>query len=77
MVPILLSLAIDLHPIQSLNFVALDTMPHRLVLAEAFVENVDVLGPMGDAWNSFIQSGRAATFAIGLVLGYSIRSMTA
>lgn len=77
MIPILLSLTIDLHPVQTIGFVSLDTFSHQLVIGEAFVENVDVLGPMGQAWNDFLQSGRAATFVIGLVLGYSIRSMTA
>ena len=77
MIPILLSLTIDLHPVQPIDVVSLNTFSHQLVMGAAFVENVDVLGPMGQAWNDFLQSGRAASFVIGLVLGYSIKSMTA
>ncbi|MBD0336619.1 MAG: hypothetical protein ICV62_14115 [Cyanobacteria bacterium Co-bin13] len=45
-----------------------------MVLAQQFDQ--DVLGDMGNAWNTFIQSGQVWALVIGLVLGYLIRGMT-
>ncbi|MBD0268704.1 hypothetical protein [Pseudanabaena sp. FACHB-2040] len=45
-----------------------------MVLAQQFDQ--DVLGDMGNAWNTFIQSGQVWALVIGVVLGYLIRGMT-
>jgi hypothetical protein len=45
-----------------------------MVLAQQFDQ--DVLGDMGNAWNTFVQSGQIWALIIGLVLGYLIRGMT-
>ena len=46
-----------------------------LVLAEQF-QNVDIMGNIQTGWTDFLQTGKAATFAIGLVMGYTIRGIT-
>ena len=53
----------------------LDITTHGLVLAQQF-QNVDILGNMQAGWTDFLQSGKAGTFAIGLVLGYVVRGIT-
>lgn len=50
---------------------SLSTQP---VLAQQFDQ--DVLGDMGNAWNTFVQSGQIWALIIGLVLGYLIRGLT-
>ncbi|HEY9738090.1 MAG TPA: hypothetical protein V6D06_17480 [Trichocoleus sp.] len=49
----------------------LSTQP---ILAQQFDQ--DVLGDMGNAWNTFVQSGQIWALIIGLVLGYLIRGLT-
>lgn len=53
----------------------LDITTHGLVLAQQF-QNVDILGNMQTGWTDFLQSGKAGTFTIGLVLGYVVRGVT-
>jgi hypothetical protein len=53
----------------------LDITTHGLVLAQQF-QNVDILGNMQTGWTDFLQSGKAGTFTIGLVLGYVVRGIT-
>ena len=53
----------------------LDLTTHGLVLAQQF-QNVDILGNMQTGWADFLQSGKAGTFTIGLVLGYVVRGIT-
>jgi hypothetical protein len=48
---------------------------HGLVLAQQF-QNVDILGNIQTGWADFLQSGKAGTFTIGLVLGYVVRGIT-
>lgn len=67
MLSTLLSLSIDID--------RLDLTTHGLVLAEQF-QNVDILGNIQNGWNDFLQSGKAGTFTIGLVLGYVVRGIT-
>ncbi|PSN18174.1 hypothetical protein C7271_13955 [filamentous cyanobacterium CCP5] len=45
------------------------------VLAQQFDQ--DILGDLGNAWNTFIESGQVWALIIGLVLGYMIRGLTA
>ena len=52
----------------------LDITTHGLVLAQ--FQNVDILGNMQAGWTDFLQSGKAGTFTIGLVLGYVVRGIT-
>ena len=52
----------------------LDFTTHGLVLAQ--FQNVDILGNMQAGWADFLQSGKAGTFTIGLVLGYVVRGIT-
>jgi hypothetical protein len=47
---------------------------HGLVFAQ--FQNVDILGNMQTGWADFLQSGKAGTFTIGLVLGYVVRGIT-
>ena len=67
MLSTLLSLSIDID--------RLDLITHGLVLAQQF-QNVDILGNIQNGWNDFLQSGKAGTFTIGLVLGYVVRGIT-
>ena len=67
MLPTLLSLSID--------FDRLDLTTYGLVLAQQF-QNVDILGNIQNGWNDFLQSGKAGTLTIGLVLGYVVRGIT-
>jgi hypothetical protein len=53
----------------------LDITTHGLMLAEQF-QSTDILGNIQNGWNDFLQSGKAGTFAIGLVLGYVVRGIT-
>ena len=53
----------------------LNLTTHGLVLAQQF-QNVDILGNMQAGWTDFLQSGKAGTFTIGLVLGYVVRGIT-
>jgi|GEM_PF-3598237 len=46
-----------------------------LVLAQQF-QNTDLLGNIQSGWTDFLQTGKAGTLAIGLVLGYMIRGIT-
>ena len=55
--------------------VQFDLISHGLVLAEQF-QNVDLMGNMQTGWTDFLQSGKAGTLAIGLVIGYMIRGIT-
>jgi hypothetical protein len=48
---------------------------HGLVLAQQF-QNVDVLGNIQNGVTDFIQTGKAAILAVGLVMGYTIRGIT-
>ena len=67
MLSTLLSLSIDLD--------RLNLITHGLFLAQQF-QNVDILGNIQNGWNDFLQSGKAGTFTIGLVLGYVVRGIT-
>ena len=67
MLSTLLSLSIDLD--------RLNLTTDGLVLAQQF-QNVDILGNIQNGWNDFLQSGKAGTFTIGLVLGYVVRGIT-
>ena len=55
--------------------VRFDFFSHGLVLAQQF-QNVDLMGNMQTGWTDFLQSGKAGTLAIGLVIGYMIRGIT-
>jgi hypothetical protein len=55
--------------------VQFDLTNHGLVLAQQF-QNVDLMGNMQTGWADFLQSGKAGTLAIGLVMGYMIRGIT-
>lgn len=59
----------------SIDIDQLDLTTHGLVLAQQF-QNVDILGNIQNGWNDFLQSGKAGTFTIGLVLGYVVRGIT-
>jgi hypothetical protein len=52
-----------------------DVGTHGLVIAQQF-QNVDILGNIQNGWTDFLQTGKAATFVVGLVLGYMIRGIT-
>jgi hypothetical protein len=52
----------------------LDITTHGLFLAQ--FQNVDILGNIQAGWTDFLQSGKAGTFTIGLVLGYVVRGIT-
>ena len=54
---------------------SLDITTHGLLLAQQF-QNVDILGNIQTGWADFLQSGKAGTFTIGLVLGYVVRGIT-
>jgi hypothetical protein len=77
----LLVMTIDIHSIELLTPAMmeigtnLDITTHGLVLAQQF-QNVDLLGNMQAGWADFLQSGKAGTFTIGLVLGYVVRGIT-
>jgi hypothetical protein len=45
-----------------------------VVLAEQFDQ--DILGDLGNAWNTFIESGQVWALLVGFVLGYLIRGIT-
>jgi hypothetical protein len=55
--------------------IQLDITNHGLVLAEQF-QNVDILGNIQSGWTDFLQTGKATTFVVGLVLGYMVRGIT-
>jgi hypothetical protein len=71
----LLVMTIDLHPIQLLDLAQFDVVIHGLVLAEQF-QSTDILGNIQAGWTDFLQTGKAGTLAIGLVMGYMIRGIT-
>jgi hypothetical protein len=52
-----------------------ETVTHGLVLAEQF-QNTDILGNIQTGWADFLQTGKAGTLAVGLVMGYMIRGIT-
>jgi hypothetical protein len=49
--------------------------PQSMVLAQQFDQ--DILGDMGNLWNTFIESGQVWALVIGIVVGYMIRNLTA
>jgi hypothetical protein len=53
----------------------LNVNTHGLVLAQQF-QNTDILGNIQSGWTDFLQTGKAGTLAIGLVMGYMIRGIT-
>jgi hypothetical protein len=81
----LLAMTIDPNPIQLLSPTIVDLgislqlqfgiTTHGLVLAEQF-QNTDILGNIQTGWTDFLQTGKAGTLAIGLVMGYMIRGIT-
>ena len=79
MLSTLLVINIDIHSIKLFTPAVieigtnLDITTHGLVLAQ--FQNVDILGNMQAGWNDFLQSGKAGTFTIGLVLGYVVREI--
>ncbi len=81
MLSTLLVINIDIHSIDLLTSAmieigtSLDITTHGLVLAQQF-QNVDILGNIQAGWTDFLQSGKAGTFTIGLVLGYVVRGIT-
>ena len=81
MLSTLLVINIDIHSIELLTpamielSTSLDVTTHGLFLAQQF-QNVDILGNMQAGWTDFLQSGKAGTFTIGLVLGYVVRGIT-
>lgn len=66
--PLLMEIGTNLH-------VTFDLATHGLVLAQQF-ENVDILGNLQNGWTDFLQTGKAGTLAIGLVMGYMVRGIT-
>ena len=79
MLSTLLVINIDIHSIDLFTSTLeigtnLNITTHGLVLAQ--FQNVDILGNMQAGWNDFLQSGKAGTFTIGLVLGYVVRGIT-
>lgn len=66
--PLLMEIGTNLH----LQF---DIATHGLVLAQQF-ENVDILSNIQNGWTDFLQTGKAGTLAIGLVMGYMVRGIT-
>ena len=77
MLSTLLAMTIDIHSIGIGTNLALgfDSSTHGLILAQQF-QNVDILGNIQSGWADFLQSGKAGTFTIGLVLGYVVRGIT-
>jgi hypothetical protein len=81
MLSTLLVMNIDIHLIELLTPAMmeigtnLDITTHGLFLAQQF-QNVDILGNIQTGWADFLQSGKAGTFTIGLVLGYVVRGIT-
>ncbi len=81
----LLAMASDLHSIYSFAPAIVDlganiqiqagAITHGLVLAQQ-VPNTDILGNIQGGWNDFLQTGKAGTLAVGLVIGYMVRGMT-
>jgi hypothetical protein len=67
-VPAIIEISTDLQ----LRF---DVTTHGLVLAEQF-QNVDIMGNIQSGWTDFLQTGKAGTLAIGLVMGYMVRGIT-
>jgi hypothetical protein len=53
-----------------------ETWTQMGILAQT-VSDPNVLGQMQAAFQNFIQSGQVWAMAIGIVLGYAIRSLTA
>ena len=79
MLSTLLVINIDIHSIDLFTSTLeiatkLNITTHGLALAQ--FQNVDILGNMQAGWNDFLQSGKAGTFTIGLVLGYVVRGIT-
>jgi hypothetical protein len=54
----------------------IDVANHGLVLAEQF-QSTDLLGNIQTGWEDFLKTGKAGVLAVGLVMGYALRSMTA
>ncbi|WP_373539983.1 hypothetical protein [Chamaesiphon sp.] len=79
------AMSIDLNSIQLFSATIVDigtNLPsqfelttHGLVLAQQF-QNTDLMANVQVAWTDFLHTGKAGVLAIGLVLGYTIRSMT-
>ena len=80
MLSTILVINIDIHSIELLTSAIMeigtnvDITTNGLVLAQ--FQNVDILGNMQAGWADFLQSGKAGTFTIGLVLGYIVRGIT-
>jgi hypothetical protein len=85
MLSTILAMTIDINPTELLTPAMMEIVTnlqgkleptiHGLVLAQQF-ENVDILGNIQNGWKDFLQSGKAGTFTIGLVLGYVVRGIT-
>ncbi len=81
----MLVLSIDTTPIQLVSpllveistyfHVQLEPITQGLVLAQQS-QNTDILGNIQSGWTDFLQTGKAGTLAIGLVIGYMIRGIT-
>jgi hypothetical protein len=72
--------SIQLVPLAMMEFgtnlhLQFDLTTHGLVLAQQF-QNVDILGNIQNGWTDFLKTGKAASFVVGLVLGYMIRGIT-
>ena len=80
MLSTILVINIDIHSIELLTSAIMeigtnvDITTNGLILAQ--FQNVDILGNMQAGWADFLQSGKAGTFTIGLVLGYIVRGIT-
>jgi hypothetical protein len=74
-IPVPVKLMLSTLLFLSIDINHLDITTHGLVLAQQF-QNVDILGNIQNGWNDFLQSGKAGTFTIGLVLGYVVRGIT-
>jgi hypothetical protein len=69
-------MTIDAHSIDIATNLAgqFDPTTHGLVISQ--FQTVDILGNIQNGWTDFLQSGKAGTFATGLVLGYVVRGVT-
>jgi hypothetical protein len=67
-VPNIVDIGTNLHTQVELN-------THGLILAQQF-QNTDLMANFQTGWNDFLHTGKAGVLAIGLVLGYTIRSIT-
>jgi hypothetical protein len=67
--------AIDFVVLHHLTLLDAGTV-QGLMLGEAFVENVDLASPVGNAYSEFMSSGKATTAAVSFFLGYVFRTIT-